>query len=94
MSFISNALLILASHRHLERGVYPHLVLGTTYYSVVSAIDSSGADSVVAYFATAVVRSRCEMSKARKTLLIIGIAVVGVAGAIWAFLTWATWNIK
>jgi len=34
------------------------------------------------------------MSKARKTLLIIGIAVVGIAGAIWAFLTWATWNIK
>jgi len=57
-------------------------------------IDSNGADSVVAYFATAVVRSRCEMSKARKTLLIIGGAVVGVVGAIWAFLTWATWNIK
>jgi hypothetical protein len=34
------------------------------------------------------------MSKARKTLLIIGSAVLGVVGAIWAFLTWATWNIK
>jgi hypothetical protein len=61
---------------------------------VVSAIDSNSEDSVVAYFARAVVRSRREMSRARKTLLIIGIVVVGVAGAIWAFLTWATWNIK
>ena len=30
----------------------------TTYYSVASAIDSNGADGVVAYFVTGVVRSR------------------------------------
>jgi len=34
------------------------------------------------------------MSKARTILLIVGIVVVGLAGAIWAFLVWATWNIK
>jgi hypothetical protein len=34
------------------------------------------------------------MNKVQKTLLIVGISVAGAIGAIWAFLEWATWNMK